>query len=482
MDVEGHGAGLGGKGRGGGAVAGRIRRVGQVGPVRTDSGDEGAVGKAAADGDHEGPLRPFGGERRREDAVRTGGRFHPGDGGARQGGRPGTVAQPRRPGHVPVRHRGGGWRRILPRGGPLRDRGRRRGAVRTFREGVRNRCVGLRRRRRIGIPGGRRELPLPARQGLPQGGQRGRGGIPELEVGDAPPQGPGLGPHRRQGRIGHGDGHIPHHRFRRASVAAAQDGDRRVEVRLAFQESGDRVRPFGAEAQHLGLHRHGLEGVHPVPCIAQRLHRAVAERGAYVRRRRDPEGPALGRGGGGHRPEGGGQGQCGGAAGGRPPEGGWGLASSGRRGYDGLRTVRETRMAEVAFDTIAEVRRLRDVGFAQDQAEAITRSIHAGVTGGVATKADLERLGGQVRAVEAGLRTDMERLGGELRTEIAKVEGNLRTEIESVRTEIESVRTEVAGLRTDFAAGQAAHLRWMVGLTFALVVALVGVLGAALFL
>ena len=46
-------------------------------------------------------------------------------------------------------------------------------------------------------------------------------------------------------------------------------------------------------------------------------------------------------------------------------------------------------MAEAAFDMMAEVQRLRDAGFAQEQAEALTRSIHAGVTGGVATKADI---------------------------------------------------------------------------------------------
>ena len=106
-------------------------------------------------------------------------------------------------------------------------------------------------------------------------------------------------------------------------------------------------------------------------------------------------------------------------------------------------------MAEVAFDTITEVRRLRDAGFGQDQAEALARSIHAGVTGGVATKADLAMAG-------AGLRADMERLGGELRTEIASV----RTEIADLRTELKGdhadLRTElkgdIAGLRTGIAS------------------------------
>ena len=49
-------------------------------------------------------------------------------------------------------------------------------------------------------------------------------------------------------------------------------------------------------------------------------------------------------------------------------------------------------MAEAAFDMMAEVQRLRDAGFAQEQAEAVTRSIHAGVTGGVATRADLAEI------------------------------------------------------------------------------------------
>ena len=43
-------------------------------------------------------------------------------------------------------------------------------------------------------------------------------------------------------------------------------------------------------------------------------------------------------------------------------------------------------MADAAFNTIAEIQRLRDAGFPQAQAEAITLSIHSGVTGGVATK------------------------------------------------------------------------------------------------
>ena len=71
-------------------------------------------------------------------------------------------------------------------------------------------------------------------------------------------------------------------------------------------------------------------------------------------------------------------------------------------------------MADTAFNTIAEVQRLRDAGFAQAQAEAITLSIHAGVTGGVASKADL----GELRADLGVLRADLERVEERLQEKI----------------------------------------------------------------
>ncbi|WP_419906195.1 coiled-coil domain-containing protein [Hoeflea sp.] len=92
-------------------------------------------------------------------------------------------------------------------------------------------------------------------------------------------------------------------------------------------------------------------------------------------------------------------------------------------------------MAETAFNTIAEIQRLRDAGLPQEQAEAITLSIHAGVTGGVATKADLEK-------VETGLKADLE-----------KVETGLRADIDLLRSEMESGDKELGAaidlLRSD---------------------------------
>ena len=49
-------------------------------------------------------------------------------------------------------------------------------------------------------------------------------------------------------------------------------------------------------------------------------------------------------------------------------------------------------MADTAFDTHREFRRLRDAGFEDIKAEAIIHSMNEAVMGGVATKADLDSL------------------------------------------------------------------------------------------
>ena len=62
-------------------------------------------------------------------------------------------------------------------------------------------------------------------------------------------------------------------------------------------------------------------------------------------------------------------------------------------------------MADAAFDTLATARLLRESGFEERQAAAITTAIKDGVTGGVATKADLVELETRLRTEMAGLET-----------------------------------------------------------------------------
>ena len=65
--------------------------------------------------------------------------------------------------------------------------------------------------------------------------------------------------------------------------------------------------------------------------------------------------------------------------------------------------------ADVAFDTITTIQRLRGAGIEQAQAEAITQSIHAGVTGGVATKADVALVKADVELAKTELEAQIEK-------------------------------------------------------------------------
>lgn len=60
-------------------------------------------------------------------------------------------------------------------------------------------------------------------------------------------------------------------------------------------------------------------------------------------------------------------------------------------------------MTDAMFDTRAVTRQLKAKGFSADQAEAITEAVRAGVTGGIATKADIL----EVKVDIAELRTEL---------------------------------------------------------------------------
>jgi len=73
-------------------------------------------------------------------------------------------------------------------------------------------------------------------------------------------------------------------------------------------------------------------------------------------------------------------------------------------------------MTEPPIDTMAAVRRLRDAGLDERQAEAITETVRDGINGGVATRADST-------GSESSLRGDVARLETVLTNRIHAVAG-----------------------------------------------------------
>ncbi len=73
---------------------------------------------------------------------------------------------------------------------------------------------------------------------------------------------------------------------------------------------------------------------------------------------------------------------------------------------------------DVAFDTLAVTRQLKAKGFDSDQAEAITEAVRSGVTGGVATRADLSE-------TESRLRGELTDMRGDVNGRLARVEVDL---------------------------------------------------------
>lgn len=87
-------------------------------------------------------------------------------------------------------------------------------------------------------------------------------------------------------------------------------------------------------------------------------------------------------------------------------------------------------MSVAAFDTLKLVRRLESAGMPKDQAAGLAEAFAEIMITELATKADLRELraeligymngkAGELRGEIGNLRTDMERMRGELRTEIA---------------------------------------------------------------
>ena len=102
-----------------------------------------------------------------------------------------------------------------------------------------------------------------------------------------------------------------------------------------------------------------------------------------------------------------------------------------------------------AIDTHTAIEKLKAVGFAVQQAEAVT-SLFTGPGSSLATKEDLKIMASELRVeiatVRSELKEDIAGLRSELKEEIAGLRSEVKEEIAGLRSE---VKEEIAGLRSE---------------------------------
>jgi uncharacterized protein involved in exopolysaccharide biosynthesis len=105
-----------------------------------------------------------------------------------------------------------------------------------------------------------------------------------------------------------------------------------------------------------------------------------------------------------------------------------------------------------AIDTLEIAKRLRDAGFDNTQAEAITgalRDSRDADLSRLATKEDLTTLRSEIASVRSELKADIAALRSEVSAEIASLRSEVSADIASLRSEIRMLRSEMEILRRD---------------------------------
>jgi len=93
----------------------------------------------------------------------------------------------------------------------------------------------------------------------------------------------------------------------------------------------------------------------------------------------------------------------------------------------------------IAFDTHAYVKRLKAVGFTEEQAEVQAETLADLIDERLATKYDIMSLKRDMKEIEAGLKRDMKEMEAGLRRDMKEMEAGLRHDMKEME----------AGLRHD---------------------------------
>ena len=89
-------------------------------------------------------------------------------------------------------------------------------------------------------------------------------------------------------------------------------------------------------------------------------------------------------------------------------------------------------MSALAFDTYAAVKKLKEAGFTEQQAEAQTTLLMDVIAGELATKHDIEAIKHDIET----LKLDLENVRAELKRDIETLRAELKRDIETLRADM----------------------------------------------
>jgi hypothetical protein len=133
-----------------------------------------------------------------------------------------------------------------------------------------------------------------------------------------------------------------------------------------------------------------------------------------------------------------------------------GLQHIERRTVRGRRcSMRIERSMAFAFDTLVQAKRLREAGFDENQAEALTTVLRDAVkpfdTSELATKADLAALSVATKADISGLKDDLAALSVAIKADISRLKDDLAALSIATKADIAALNADLAALKADVA-------------------------------
>ena len=100
-------------------------------------------------------------------------------------------------------------------------------------------------------------------------------------------------------------------------------------------------------------------------------------------------------------------------------------------------------MSALAFDTYAAVKKLKEAGFTEQQAEAQTTLLTEVIAGGLATKRDIEAVKLDIENVRAELRRDVETVKPDLKNVCVELKHDIKTLCAELKHDIKAFRIDM---------------------------------------